>query len=475
MIYSVDKNSEGAISPNPNFEGARVTVVGLGIEGIDLVRFLAARSARVTVSDARPGEQLGEALAAIEDVEVTLSLGGNREADVLEADCVFASQGVPPDLPALRAARRAGVPISSMTRLFLELCPAPVAGVTGSSGKTTTTALVGAMLEAAGADYVVGGNIGVGLLGLLDQIEPATKVVLELSHTQLQSVEQSPHVACVTNVTPNHLDAYSWSSYVALKRRIFEFQRPHDVAIFHIDDEVAAGFAEEAQGLVRYSSVERPLPGDGATVSGGVVVRVEGGREHAVLDCGEIALRGAHNVANVVSAVAVAAQLGVDDAAAARAVRGFAGIPHRLEVVAAGTRTDGVTWVNDSIATTPERALAGLRSFEQPLVLLLGGRDKHLPLTELAHEAVARCRAVIGFGEAASVFLDAVRAARDGETPALREVADLDAAVEAAAAAAQPGDVVLCSPAGTSFDAYRNFEQRGAAFRAAVSAVTGGA
>ena len=479
MIYSVDKNSEGAISPSQNFEGARVTVVGLGIEGIDLVRFLAVRGAHVTVSDARPAEQLGEALAAIEDVEVTLSLGGNREADVLEADCVFSSQGVPPDLPALRAARRAGVPISSMTRLFLELCPAPVAGVTGSSGKTTTTALVGAMLEASGADYVVGGNIGVGLLGLLDQIEPATKVVLELSHTQLQSVEQSPHVACVTNVTPNHFDAYSWASYVALKRRIFEFQRPHDVAIFHIDDEVAAGFAEEAPGLVRYSSVERPLPGDGATVAGGVVVRVEEGREHAVLDCGEIALRGAHNVANVVSAVAVAAQLGVDDAAAARAVRRFAGIPHRLEVVGAGAdagpNAGGVTWVNDSIATTPERALAGLRSFEQPLVLLLGGRDKHLPLSELAHEAVARCRAVIGFGEAASVFIEAVAAARDGETPALREVADLDAAVEAAAAAAQPGDVVLCSPAGTSFDAYRNFEQRGAAFRAAVSAVTGGA
>jgi UDP-N-acetylmuramoylalanine--D-glutamate ligase len=468
----VDKNSEGAIAPTQNFEGARVTVVGLGIEGIDLVRFLASRGALVTVSDARPAEQLGEALAAIEGADAKLSLGANREADLLDADCVFASQGVPPDLPALRAARRAGVPVSSMTRLFLELCPAPVAGITGSSGKTTTTALVGAMLEASEVDYVVGGNIGVGLLGLLDHIEAETRVVLELSHTQLQSVEQSPQVACVTNVTPNHLDAYSWSSYVALKRRIFEFQQPGDVAIFHIDDEVAAGFAEEAPALVRYTSVERALPGDGATVSGGVIVRVEDGREHAVLDRAEIPLRGAHNVANVVSAVAVAAQLGVGDEAAARAIRGFAGIPHRLEVVATAGE---VTWVNDSIATTPERALAGLRSFEQPLVLLLGGRDKHLPLTELAHEAVARCRAVIGFGEAAPTFLDAVRAARDGDRPAVREVADLEAAVEAAAAEARAGDVVLCSPAGTSFDAYRNFEQRGAAFRAAVAASTGGA
>ena len=448
-----------------------MTVVGLGIEGIDLVRYLAPLGAHVTVSDARPADQLGGSLDAISDLDVTLSLGANREPDLVGADYVFASQGVPHELPALRAARRAGVPISSMTRLFLERCPAPVAGITGSSGKTTTTALIGAMLDEGDADYVIGGNIGVGLLGLLDRIEPTTRVVLELSHTQLESVAQSPHIACVTNVTPNHLDAYSWSSYVGLKRRIFEFQQPDDIAVFHIDDEVAAGFAEEAPGLARYTSVERPLPGDGATVSGDVVVRVEDGREHAVIDRDAIPLRGDHNVANVVTAVGVAALLGVDDAAAERAIRGFEGVPHRLEVVA---RAGEVTWVNDSIATTPERTLAGLRSFDQPTVLLLGGRDKHLPLGELAREAVVRCRAVIGFGEAGPTFLEAVRAARDGDRPVLREVDDIEAAVEAAAAVARPGDVVLCAPAGTSFDAYRNFEQRGAAFRAAVAAITGG-
>lgn len=448
-----------------------MTVVGLGIEGIDLVRFLAPRASRVTVSDNRTADQLRSAVDAISDLDVTLSLGANREEDMVGADTVFVSQGVPPELPALRAARRAGVPVSSMTRLFLERCPAPVAGITGSSGKTTTTALVGAMLDAAGADYVVGGNIGVGLLGLLDHIQPTTRVVLELSHTQLESVGQSPHLACVTNVTPNHLDAYSWSEYVGLKRRIFQFQQPGDIALFHIDDEVAAGFAEEAPGLVRYTSVERPLPGDGATVSGGMVVRVEGGRMHPVIDRGAIPLRGAHNVANVVTAVGVAAQLGVDDAAAARAIDSFDGVPHRLEVV---TQARGVTWVNDSIATTPERTLAGLRAFGEPAVLLLGGRDKHLPLGELAREAVARCRAVIGFGEAGAVFLEAVRAARDGDCPELHEAGDVEAAVETAAGLARAGDVVLCSPAGTSFDAYRTFEQRGAAFRAAVEAVTGG-
>ena len=444
--------------------------MGLGIEGIDLTRFLAAQGARVTLSDVRPAEELGDAIEAIRETGATLSLGANREQDLLDADCVFVSQGVPPDLPALRAARRAGVPISSMTRLFLELCPAPVAGITGSSGKTTTTALVGAMLERGGEDHVVGGNIGVGLLGLLERIEPSTRVVLELSHTQLESIAQSPQLACVTNVTPNHLDRYSWSSYVALKRRIFEFQHDDDVAIFHVDDEVAAGFAEEAPARVRYTSVVRPLPGDGVTVSGGLVVRVEDGRETTLLPREEIALRGDHNVANVVCAVAIASELGVDDAAAAAAVRDFEGLPHRLEPVAS---VAGVSYVNDSIATTPERALAGIRAFEQPLVLLLGGREKHLPLSELAREAVARCRAVLVFGEAASVFAEAVAAARDGERPPIEEAGSVEEAVAAAARLARDGDVVLLSPGGTSFDAYRNFEQRGAAFRAAVAALGG--
>ncbi|MYI82648.1 MAG: UDP-N-acetylmuramoyl-L-alanine--D-glutamate ligase [Chloroflexi bacterium] len=463
----VDKQKgEGASARAPNLGGARVTVVGLGIEGIDLTRFLAAEGARVTVSDIRTREELAEPLAAIEDSGATLSLGANREQDMTDADCVFVSQGVPPDLPALRAARRAGVPISSMTRLFLERCPVPVAGITGSSGKTTTTALVGEMLAEAGEDHVVGGNIGVGLLALLDQIGPETRVVLELSHTQLESIDRSPQLACVTNVTPNHLDRYSWSSYVALKRRIFEHQQGDDLAIFHIDDEVAAAFAEEAPARVRYTSLLRPLPGDGVTVSGDLIVRREDGRETEVMRRDEIPLRGDHNAANVVCALALASGLGVADESASEAVRRFQGVPHRLEPVAT---VRGVQYVNDSIATTPERTLAGMRTYEEPLVLLLGGRDKHLPLGELASEAVERCRAVVAFGEAGPVFATAIAGARDGERPVIEQAASIEEAVAAAARLARAGDVVLCAPAGTSFDAYRNFEQRGAAFREAVA------
>ena len=454
-----------------------MTVVGLGIEGIDLVRFFAARGAAVTVSDARPREALADPLAAIADCDATLSLGANRPEDCTAADYVFVSQGVPQQLAALVAARAAGVPVSSMAQLFLELCPAPVAAVTGSSGKSTTAALVGAMLEAASADYVLGGNIGVGLLGLLDRIRPSTRVMLELSHTQLETVSRSPQLACVTNVTPNHLDRYSWDAYVALKRRVFAFQGADDTAIFNADDEVARTFSREAPGHVAYTARVRPLPGDGVTLVGDTVVRREHGREHAVLPRAEIHLRGDHNIDNVLSAVAIASRLGVGDEAAAAAVRAFTGIPHRLEPVAI---VDGVQYVNDSIATTPERTLAGIRAFAEPVVLLLGGRHKDVPLAGLAREAATRCRAVITFGEAGELFASAVRAAlRDaapagGGGPTVEQVADVEAAVGAAARLARTGDVVLFAPAGTSFDAYANFEQRGAAFREAVGRLGGG-
>ncbi|MCH8950125.1 MAG: type I restriction enzyme HsdR N-terminal domain-containing protein [Chloroflexi bacterium] len=200
--YLVDKN---------------VTVLGLGIEGVDLVRYLTSHGASVTVSDAKPAEALSAQIAELGDLSVQYSLGENRVEDIAATDLLFVSQGVPLTLPAVKAAREAGVPISSMTKLFLERCPGKLVGITGSSGKTTTTTLVAAMFAAAGRKHVVGGNIGAGLLGLLECITPETWVVLELSHSQLETAERSPHIACVLNVTPNHLDRYSWEEYAALR------------------------------------------------------------------------------------------------------------------------------------------------------------------------------------------------------------------------------------------------------------------
>ena len=464
------------MADKPELRGLPVTVVGLGIEGIDLVRYLSTEGAQVTVSDSCSEDVLSGALDAIADSisehDVTLSLGANRASDLVDAEVVFVSQGVPDELPALQAALENGVSISSMTRLFFERCPAPIAGITGSSGKTTTTALVASMLDAADIDHVAGGNIGVGLLGLLNEIEPTTKVVVELSHTQLESLDESPHVACVTNVTPNHLDQYPWADYVALKRRIFEYQHSDDLAIFNLDDPVCTEFAAESPGRVETTSMSQPPPGDGVALEGDTIVRRRDGATTAVLTRSEIALRGDHNVANVLSALAVAHQLGVPDDAAATAIRSFTGVAHRLEPVAT---VRSVQYVNDSIATTPERTLAGIRSYEEPLVLIIGGRDKNLPLSGLAAETARRCRAVIAFGEAGEQYAAVVRSATTSDTPSIDVVIDVASATRMAAQRAVEGDVVLFAPAGTSFDAYPNFERRGEDFRDAVRQLEAGA
>ena len=456
-----------------NLRGARVTVIGLGIEGIDLVRFLAAEGARVTVSDMRTADQLQDALLAIASSDATPSLGANRVEDVIEADAVFVSQGVPSTLPALVAAGERGIPLSSMLQLFLDRCPAPVTGITGSSGKTTTTSLTGAMLSASGQPYVVGGNIGVGLLSLLPEITPTTRVVAEMSHSQLERVTSSPHVACVTNVTPNHLDRYSWEGYIELKRNIVRHQSADDIVVLNLDDKIARSFSDSTPARVLHTSRFQTIPGDGAFVDDGVLVRVLGGTREAIVPRAEVALRGDHNTEDLLLAMAVASQIGCSAADCAETARTFTGVLHRLEPVAT---VGGVLWVNDSIATTPERTLAGLRAYTEPLVLLVGGRDKYLPNREMAAEAVRRCRAVVAFGESGDLYASAVREAASeiGSDLPIRRVDTVEDAVTAASTLAREGDVVLFSPAGTSFDRYRNFEDRGEAFRVAVRALAGG-
>ena len=454
----------------PLFRGKKVTVVGLGIEGIDLVCYLAKQGARVTATDAKTADRLAPRLKALEGVDVRLILGRNPSDDDVEADMVFVSQGVPLDLTALAVARRRGVPLSSMTRLFLELCPGPVVGVSGSNGKTTTTSLLGAMFDAAGRDHVVGGNIGVGLLGLLDRMTPETWAVLEISHTQLELSGRSPHVACLLNVTPNHLDRYSWEDYVALKENLIRYQTADDLAVLNYSNGVTREMAARAPGRVNFFGSSEEPPGDGAFLRDGVIVWRRDGVETTVVAACETPLRGDHNLENVVAAVATADACGIAPEAMASAIRAFRPVAHRLELVA---RVDGADYYNDSIATTPERTLAAMRAFSQPLVLLLGGREKHLPLEEMAREASRRCRGIVFFGEAAALLEEAVRPMVDRGKPQLLRVHGLSEAVAAARDMTKAGDVVLLSPACTSFDAYDNFERRGEDFRRLVHTIGG--
>jgi UDP-N-acetylmuramoylalanine--D-glutamate ligase len=451
-----------------DFADKRVTVVGLGLEGVDTVRYLAARGARVTVSDAKPREHLADRVQQVADLSVRFSLGGNDPRAVTNADAVFVSQGVPLDLPGLDETRRQGVPVWSMLTLFMELCPGPLVGITGSSGKTTTTALLGEMFRADEKPVFVGGNIGVGLLDHLSDIRAYTWVVLEISHTQLQMAARSPHVACLLNVTPNHLDRFSWGEYCDLKRNVYRLQTPEDVAVFGYDDPEARAMAAEARGARVWFSLDSRIPGDGVYVRDGLARFRRRRYDEPLFPLASLRLRGRHNQENAVAAAAVASACGVTPEAIACAVESFPGVPHRLEHVAT---LDGADYYNDSIATTPERTLAGIRSFQQPLVLLLGGRDKHLPLEELAAEAQRRCRAVVLFGESAPKLEAALRQGGAGAGAGgadIVRVPGLPEAVDAARRYARPGDAVLLSPACTSFDAYDNFERRGEHFRSLV-------
>jgi len=455
-----------------DFAGKDVTVVGLGIEGVDFVRFLARRGASVTISDSKPAEKLAERLRDIDGYGANLSLGQNDEGAVTRADAVCVSQSVPLDMPALQAAREKGIPVHSMAQLFMDLVAGPVVGITGSSGKTTTTALVAEMLRADERPVFVGGNIGVGLLEHLDDVRPYTWSVLELSHTQLQLTGRSPHVAAVLNITPNHLDRFSWDDYRTLKSNILRDQTPDDIAILNADDPETRALDALVQGRLLWYSMSSTLPGDeGVFVRDGWAVARLRGVEQRLFALDWVPLRGRHNQENAVAATAIAIACGVSPEAIVCAIEAFRGVPHRLELVA---EVDGVKYYNDSIATTPERTVAGLRSFTEPVVLLLGGRDKKLPLAELASEALARCRGIVLFGEAVALLEGALGAAANSKDVPVMRKASLDEAVAQAASLARAGDVVLLSPACTSYDSYDNFERRGEHFRELVALLATG-
>jgi len=461
--------------PTP-LAGQHVVVLGAARQGRALGRWLPTVGARVTLSDRRPAAELADVIAELGGPAVAFAFGGHPESLLDGCDLLCLSGGVAPDLPIVLAAQRRGIPVTNDAQLFVERCPAPVLGITGSAGKTTTTALVGAIGRAAGRRTFVGGNIGDVLLDDLPRMLPDDWVVMELSSFQLELMTVSPAVAAVLNLTPNHLDRHgTMDAYRAAKAHIYRHQRAQDVAVFGRDDPGARAMSADAPGRVAYFTRQGPVESgayidadDQIVVSGACA---PGGGAPIVGPRAMIQLRGPHNVLNVLAACAVAGAGGAPVAALRAGIEGFHGVEHRLETVAV---RDGVRWVNDSIATAPERVMAALRSFDEPLILLAGGRDKNLPWEPLAALAAARCRAVIAFGEFGPQAADHMRRAQAEQPGARLErvecAADLPDAVARARALAQPGDVVLLSPGGTSYDAYADFAARGRHFRELVAA-----
>lgn len=499
-------------SQSTSFAGQRVVILGLARQGTAAARFFVQQGARVIVSDAAPAERLAEPLAHLAAVlerdgrsidEVTLVLGGHPPALLDGCDLLCLSGGVPPQIPLVQEALSRHVLLANDTILTLQRSPAPAIGITGSSGKTTTTTLVGLMLAASGMatpgtdrtgsqpHVWVGGNIGQPLIDRLEQIEARDWLVLELSSFQLELFDDeaggaslSPQIAAILNVTPNHLDRHpSMSHYAACKANILRWQQAEDVAVLGADDPVAGGWlrsgavdiaADTGQRARRFPIAARRLgfglhnqPGDGCWLRGDALVLRANGQEQDIVQVDEVMLRGRHNLLNAGAACAIAGAAGADPLAMAEVARTFAGVPHRLELV---RELNGVRWYNDFIATAPERAAAALHSFDEPIVLLAGGRDKKLPWNEFAQLVHRRVRVLVTFGEAASLIERAVAENAPIDLK-LRTIHcdDLTAAVPAAAMAAQPGDVVLLSPGGTSYDAYRDFEARGEHFRSLVA------
>jgi UDP-N-acetylmuramoylalanine--D-glutamate ligase len=457
--------------------GKHVVVIGLARQGIALVRYLDRKGAKVIVSDLRDAERLRDSLGVLRDVSAQYVLGGHPLAILDDADLVCLSGGVPVDAPIVVEAQRRGIPLSNDAQLFLERCPAPVIGITGSSGKTTTTSLVGHMLERGGFTTWVGGNIGRPLVDHLWEIKPDDRVVMELSSFQLEIMSVSPQVAAVLNITPNHLDRHkSMAVYTAAKRRILDYQVADDLALLSMDDPGSRNLTAAVRGRLAYFTAQEK-GGDIGTPAGAflkdkqVMVRLDD-QEYRICATDEIRLLGKHNVLNLLAACALAGVVGTPVEAIREVAITFEGVEHRLQLI---RTVNGVRYYDDSIATAPERTVAALMSFEAPIVLLAGGRDKALPWDEMAQVTVERARHVVAFGEAADlverVIENAQMVGAKERLEGITRVETLEEAVSVAARVARPGDVVLLAPGGTSFDAFRDFAERGDRFQACVWAL----
>ncbi|HET9347314.1 MAG TPA: UDP-N-acetylmuramoyl-L-alanine--D-glutamate ligase [Candidatus Limnocylindrales bacterium] len=460
--------------------GRPITVLGFARSGIALARFLADQGAEVTIYDGRPIDELAGAVAALEGRAVRLAVGPDVDPSSawMGAALVATSPSINPDYPTteprLRAALQvlvadpAGPALVSEADLFLRLCPAPTIGVTGTKGKTTTSSLIAAVL-AADPDHpaVLGGNIGIPLVERLPELTPSHRVVIELSELQLPTLSRGTTVAVYTNVTSDHLDRHgSLEGYRAAKRRLAELVDPAGALVLNADDPVVAAYAGLWTAPVIFYGRTAPRP-DGVGVEDGWIVA---DRVGPVMPIRELAIPGAHNVSNALAAVAVGLRFGMAPDAIRRAAAGFEGVEHRLQRVAI---LDGVQFVNDSQGTQPDAVIAALRAFDPPIVLIAGGRDKGVDLSDLAKVVAERAAAAVLIGESGPTLEAMFREAGLRDT---HRAGDMDEAVRIShdlarrmRDAGEPRATVLLSPAAASFDMFEDYAARGRAFAASVA------
>ena len=443
-----------------------VAIIGIGVSNTPLLKLLAAEGLRVAACDKRTREQMGQQVEDLERLGCELHLGPDYLKD-LDADVIFRTPGLRPDVPEISACVQKGAVLTSEMEVFFRICPCPIIAVTGSDGKTTTTTIIAELLKKAGKRVWVGGNIGHPLLCEADGMLATDYAVLELSSFQLMTMKHSPHIAVVTNLAPNHLDVHrDMAEYVAAKENIFRHQSGEDVAVFNADNAITAEQSRRAPGRARLFSRQDEVA-DGVFLRGEDIVCRSGGHERVVMTTGDIKIPGVHNVENYMAAIAAVDGL-VPDEVIRRFAREFGGVEHRIELV----RTyRGVRYYNDSIASSPSRTIAGLRSFHEKVILIAGGYDKHIPFDVLGPEIVEHVKLLVLCGATADKIRAAVENAPGYQPgkPEIRDVTPFTAAVEAARDRAQPGDVVTLSPACAAFDQFKNFAERGKFFKSIVN------
>ncbi len=457
-----------------------IVVVGLGKEGIALALYLANKGATaVTATDA--GRVDEATVKQLEAAGVRCVIGSHPPELLDGATILFVSPGVPLNAPFIKEARQQGIPLSTETKLFCYLCPAPILAVTGSSGKSTTTTLLGQMMDASGKTTWVGGNIGRPLIEVVDEIQPSDVVVMELSSFQLEYFRPqlnkkanhgqvgdiiagwSPPISAILNLTPNHLDRHGeMRSYVRAKRAIIDSQKNDGVMILSLDNDVTE--------RVRWFSLTAEHP-QGASLYDGQIILLDGANNRQpVLPVAEMQLKGEHNVSNAMAACLMAREAGATIEAMQTVLRTFSGLPYRLQHIRQHQQVD---YYNDSIATTPVRMQVALRAFERPVILLAGGRDKKLSWEDGARTIVHKTEHVILFGEAQPMIAEMVERAKvtTGQETTIHLCDDLAAGVALAHRLSRPNDVVLLSPGCASFDQFPNFAARGDAFNELVQAL----
>ncbi len=452
--------------------GKRVAVLGLGINGLDSVRYLSGQGAEITVLDKKNQDELAEDLKKLVGLEFKTILGASYLSSLEEFDFIFRSPGVRRNLPQILAVEEKGAVVTSPTMEFFSQSKAKIIGVTGTKGKGTTSTLIHLILRAAGKNSYLAGNIGVPMLELLSKLTPQDWVVLELSSFQLQDLTDSPHIAVITNITSDHMDYHlSQNEYISAKTNILKFQKETDFAVLNFDDPSSKNLWKQTLGkyywfTTKGSSIEGCFVGDP------YIFFSEVENDHpldTIAKVSDIQLRGEHNLSNVLAAALAGFLAGVDISAISQVITSFTGLEHRLELVA---KIKGVSYYNDSFGTTPDTAIAALKSFNEPIILIAGGSDKGSDYSALGKEIISRnVKTLILIGQMSQAILGSVRSAGKYNGTVIAGLKSMTEIIKCASSTASPGDIVLLSPACASFDMFSNYKDRGSQFKNSVKAL----